>query len=140
MRARACFFMILLFFGLGVTQVRAESDTEKREVAAALAWLSLVDSGNYSGSWNQSSAYFRGVVNGQTWSTLSEGVRTPLGKLVSRKVKNVKESNALPGVPDGKYAVITFQTEFEHKKSTVETVTFMLENDGEWRAAGYFIK
>jgi hypothetical protein len=36
--------------------------------------------------------------------------------------------------------VVQFDTVFADKPSAVETVTFMLENDGQWRAAGYFIK
>jgi ribosomal protein S17E len=33
-----------------------------------------------------------------------------------------------------------FDTSFENKKSAVETVTFMQEKDGKWKAAGYYIK
>jgi ribosomal protein S17E len=43
-------------------------------------------------------------------------------------------------VPDGKYVVIKYDTSFENKKSAVETVTPMLDKDGKWRVAGYFIK
>ena len=45
-----------------------------------------------------------------------------------------------PGPPDGQYVVIRFQTTFEHKRSGVETVTPMLEQDGGWRVSGYYIK
>jgi hypothetical protein len=33
-----------------------------------------------------------------------------------------------------------FDTSFANKKSAVETVTFMQEKDGNWKAAGYYIK
>jgi len=33
-----------------------------------------------------------------------------------------------------------FATRFEHKQTAVETVTFMQEKDGQWKAAGYYIK
>ena len=33
-----------------------------------------------------------------------------------------------------------FATSFANKKNAVETVTFMREKDGIWRAAGYYIK
>jgi ribosomal protein S17E len=33
-----------------------------------------------------------------------------------------------------------FETSFEAKKTTIETVTFMQGKDGQWRAAGYYIK
>jgi len=46
----------------------------------------------------------------------------------------------MPGAPDGQYVLMQFETSFTNKKSAVETITFMLEKDGQWRAAGYFIK
>jgi hypothetical protein len=36
--------------------------------------------------------------------------------------------------------VIHYQSSFEHKKSATETVTPMLDNDGQWRVSGYYIK
>jgi hypothetical protein len=66
--------------------------------------------------------------------------RKPLGKLISRKITKTKESSTLPGAPDGRYVVMSFKTAFEQKKSAIETVTFMLDSDGKWKAAGYFIK
>jgi hypothetical protein len=46
----------------------------------------------------------------------------------------------MPGAPDGKYVVMQFDTSFEAKKTTIETVTFKLEKDGQWKSAGYYIK
>jgi hypothetical protein len=67
-------------------------------------------------------------------------VRKPLGPLVSRKVKSAQELTSLPGAPDGHYIVMQFETSFANKKSAIETVTFMQEKDGKWKAAGYYIK
>lgn len=47
---------------------------------------------------------------------------------------------SLPGAPDGEYVVIQFETSFEKKKSSLETVTPMKEKDGAWRVSGYYIK
>jgi serine/threonine-protein kinase len=33
-----------------------------------------------------------------------------------------------------------FNTRFEHKQAATETVTFLQEQDGAWKAAGYYIK
>jgi len=35
--------------------------------------------------------------------------------------------------------VIMYDTQFENKKSAVETITPMLDKDGKWRVAGYLI-
>ena len=69
-----------------------------------------------------------------------QAVRTPLGKLVSRKVKSASYKTSLPGAPDGEYVVIEFETSFLNKKTAVETVTPMMDNDGNWRVSGYYIK
>lgn len=118
----------------------AASQTETSAVSAARAWLSLIDGGDYSASWGEDSAYFRGAVTEQNWTTSLNGARKPLGAPTHRTMTKKQESTSLPGAPDGKYVVLSFRTAFEHKKSAIETVTFMLEDDGKWRAAGYFIR
>lgn len=66
--------------------------------------------------------------------------RKPLGGLESRHLDSAQFATDLPGAPDGKYVVMKFDTSFANKKSAIETVTFMLEKDGQWKVAGYFIK
>jgi hypothetical protein len=69
-----------------------------------------------------------------------ETFRKPLGDLASRTLKSAQAMTKLPGAPDGQYVVMQFETSFANKKSAIETVTFMLEKDGQWKSAGYFIK
>ena len=140
MRIMWVVLLIGSFIGSGLGQSRAESGAEKAAVSAAQTWLALADGGNYRISWKEASSYFRGAVSEQSWVASMEGFRKPLGKLVSRKITKAEESSSLPGAPDGRYVVMSFETSFEKKKSAVETVTFMLDKDGKWRAAGYFIR
>lgn len=141
MRATSFILMTVLLTCFGFSPLFAESGAEKTAaISAAQAWLSLIDSGNYSGSWNEASSYFRGAVTEQRWSASMEGFRKPLGELASRKIVKAQESSSLPGAPDGKYVVMSFKTAFKKKKSAIETVTFMVDSDGKWRAAGYYIK
>ncbi len=121
-------------------QAHAGSDNEKAALRSAKTWLSLIDAGRYAESWQEASTYFQGAVSREKWESALAGVRTPLGKLVSRKVAKTKEATTLPGAPDGRYVVMTFTSSFEQKKTATETVTFMREKDGTWKAAGYFIK
>jgi len=68
------------------------------------------------------------------------GVRQPLGRVLSRDLKGKTYATSLPGAPDGQYVVIQFNTSFQKKRAAVETITPMLEADGRWSVAGYFIK
>jgi predicted SnoaL-like aldol condensation-catalyzing enzyme len=58
---------------------------------------------------------------------------------VSREVKSHNYRKHIRGAPKGQYVIIQFITDFYNKKSSIETVTPMLETDGKWRVAGYFI-
>jgi len=115
-------------------------EVEDRAVEAAKEWLALVDAGEYADSWAEAAGYFRNAVTQAQWIQAVDGVRRPLGSLVSRELKSAKFTSTLPGAPDGEYVVIQFGTELEHKASAVETVTAMKDADGAWRVAGYFIK
>jgi len=118
----------------------AEAGTEKAAISVAHTWLSGVDKGQYSKSWQDASEYFQGAISRDRWVASLRGVRKPLGMLVSRRAISSKRTTELPGAPDALYMVIRFRTSFQYKKSAVETVTFMMEKDGSWKAAGYFIK
>ena len=127
-------------FATAFSGMAAEPEKEKVAVAAAEKWVALVDGGKYGESWKEAAAYFKNAVKQEQWEQAAQAVRKPLGKLVSRKVKATTYKTALPGAPDGEYVVIEFETSFENKKDAVETVTPMLDKDGQWRASGYFIK
>ena len=134
-----CFVAIGLILG-STTVMAARSDREKAAIASAEKWLRIVDKGKYSESWEESSEYFKQAVTQDQWEQAVQAVREPLGKLISRKVKNATYTTSLPGAPDGQYVVIQFSTSFENKKSGIETVTPMIDKDGKWRVSGYYIK
>jgi len=138
-RKVACLIAVSLI--LAPVAGRAQNaNKEKAAVSAAEKWLGLIDAGKYAASWNEAATFFRNAVTQGQWEQSLRAVRKPLGKLVSREVKTRMYKTSLPGVPDGQYVVIEFETSFANKKSAVETVTAMLDKDGTWRVAGYFIK
>jgi hypothetical protein len=123
----------------GCKSKEAESG-EQEAVAAADAWLVLVDGENYADSWDQAASFFKSAIASDRWQTQVGAVRKPLGKLVSRKLKSKHYTTSLPGAPDGKYVVIQYDTVFEGKAAATETVTPMADTDGKWRVSGYFIR
>ena len=118
----------------------ASEEKEAAAVAAAKTWLALVDEGKYGESWATAAAYFKSAITQEKWEQMLTAVRNPLGRLVSRELSSKTYMQSLPGAPDGEYVVIQFKTAFENKKSAIETITPMLDSDGEWRVSGYFIK
>lgn len=119
---------------------QANEEAEKKAVAAAEAWLGLIDKDDFAKSWETAASLFKGAVTQEQWEQKVGPVRTPLGEVVSRRAALTRYETSLPGAPDGEYVVIQFETVFANKASTVETVTPMRDPDGEWRVGGYFIK
>ena len=113
---------------------------EEPAVVAAEDWLKLVDDGKFAESWKESTEYFKGVVKQYQWEQSIQSVRIPLGAVISRRLKAKNFATSLPGAPDGEYVIIQFATSFENKTSAVETITPMMDKDGQWRVSGYYIK
>ena len=134
----ACLIVISLM--LVPATLRAQNASkEKAGLAAVENWLHVVDAGQYAESWKQASTYFRRAVSQGKWEESLLAARKPLGKLVFRHLKTSMYKTSLPGAPDGEYVVLQFNSSFSRKKSAVETVTTVLDKDGKWHAAGYFI-
>jgi hypothetical protein len=147
--------MRLMILALGVLVLIpflvADADTENTEegepvgpeqhaVMSAEAWLDLVDDGDYERSWETAADYFKQAVTKDQWEQSLQAVRSPLGDVISREVISTTYATELPGAPDGEYVVIQFAASFKAKKSAVETVTPMKDEDGSWRVSGYYIK
>jgi hypothetical protein len=118
----------------------ASEEKEAQALTAARTWLALVDEGMYGDSWETAAAYFKRAITKEKWDQMLTALRNPLGRVVSRELISKTHTQSLPGAPDGEYVVIQFETSFENKKSAIETITPMLDDDGEWRVSGYFIK
>jgi hypothetical protein len=135
-------FAVLAFTLLltGSPCVRASNPGESAGESAALAWLALIDSGNYSASWSAAASLFRKRMSRSQWQAAAAGVRSPLGALKSRKVQSATFMRSVPGAPAGKYVIVTFASSFENKAAATETVIPMLDSDGAWRVSGYYIR
>lgn len=102
-------------------------------------WLDLIDSSKYIDSWSKAAVYFQNNISKKEWDKTLQGLRQPLGKTVSRQLASSHSETSLPGAPDGEYVVTQYNTSFDNKQSAIETVTSMLDRDGSWKVAGYFI-
>lgn len=109
-------------------------------VAAAERWLATLDSGRYSDTWNETAPIFKDSAPQSGWEPAIQAARQQLGVVVARKVRSMRYVNVLPDAPPGHYVIIEFETHFEKRPLTVETVTPMRTKAGDWKVAGYFIR
>ena len=132
----ALWFSVLLAF----SPAQNQQSPEQLARQAAGSWLILVDAGKYADSWQEASSFFKSHVSKEQWRSMLYASRDPFGKLTSRKFKSASYTKTLPGAPDGEYVVIQYESSFENKQSSAETITPMLDKDGRWRISGYYIK
>ena len=133
----ACMVAIAAFVAVSVWATDRPEDAGQ---VAAESWLKIVDAGKYEASWDQAAKLFKASITKEKWKQACAAARSPLGMLISRKLKSSQYTKKLPGAPDGNYVVLQFDSVFEEKESAVETVTPMLDQDGVWRVSGYFIR
>lgn len=117
--------------------------TEKSEYpfeSEASEWLVFSDVGKYRESYARFAEFAKKLISESDYVSAMEAVRKPLGNVVFRKIKTDEVLTSLPGMPDGDYRVLTFETEFTAKKNAVEIVTFVKAQDGTWLITGYVIQ
>ena len=108
--------------------------------AAADVWLALVDDSRYESSYQAAAGIFQKLITKERWIKLAGDGRNLLGKVRTRSVKDTTFSATMPGAPDGQYVVVHYDASFEKKPAAVETVTVLLDSDGQWKVCGYFIR
>jgi hypothetical protein len=76
----------------------------------------------------------------EEWVNDLNRFRKPLGKLLDRKLVNKQQAETAPEDPVGEYLIFQYETSFENKKSIVEAVSAIKDDDGKWRILGYGIQ
>ena len=57
----------------------------------------------------------------------------------TEKLRSIETLSSMPGLPDGEYAIVSMETGFENKSTSVETLT-MSKASNDWLVIGYFIR
>lgn len=113
-----------------------ESGESQAAVTAAQAWLAALDEGNYDATWAQSATVFRaGNGSPAAWASAASEMRGPLGRVVSRRLKQAAPTTLQEGAAYG----LVFETAFETRPSAAEELTVILDG-GFWKVAGYLVK
>ncbi len=113
---------------------------QKKATKTANTWLLKIDNGEYAESWDSTGEYFQNSIQRDRWSAALTASRLPLGNVIYREFNSADYKAQIPGAPDGKYYVLTFNVSYEKKNSGIETITLSKGSDGNWEVVGFFIK
>jgi hypothetical protein len=131
-----CALMALLLTLAGCSSSNPE-DAAKDGIAAATKWLAAVDTGKYDDAWATSADEIKTVGPKEGFAKMMEQTRAPLGKEVSRAVKDKAYAKDPQNAPPGEYVQIHFNTSFENAKSATELVIVKKQPDGVWKVGQY---
>ncbi len=131
------FLSALLICLIGAVPLPADDEADAQE--AVEAWLAVHDAGRYEETWDMAAQFVKGQLSREQWKKRMSAALAPLGKVESRVLHAANPASELPGMPDGKYVVFEYKTEFENKKSAIETIIPMVE-DGQWKVMTYRVR
>jgi hypothetical protein len=137
-RCIACLLVVSLALPVGFSL--AVTGQEKAAIDAAKQWVTLVDAEQYGKSWDEAAQLFKESIRRPDWVKSLEIVRSPLGAMVTRNIRNTASVTTLPGAPEGEYLIVEFDTTFKDRAGAIETVTSAKDADGKWHVAGYYIR
>ena len=108
-------------------------------VAAGVRWSELVDAGSYDDAWATSADEIKTIGPEEAFAKMMKQTRAPLGKEVSRTVKDKGYAKDPQNAPRGEYVQMHFTTSFENAKSATELVIVKKQPDGVWKVGQYSI-
>lgn len=137
MRSRSLLFAVaVLFVTAQSLHAQEPSAQEEAAVAAADAWIDLVDSSSYGESWEAAAPEFQSGISQDDWAAAVQQVHGQVGKIQSRELLQSQYRTSLPNAPEGEYVVIQYQSVFSGLPQAMEMIV-MSKSNGEWKAAGY---
>lgn len=113
-----------------------ETKKLKDSEAATKEWLGHIDAEQYDKSWDTSSKVLQLTVPRVQWKKIMDQIRKPFGKVVTRKMADVRTSKDPHGLPPGEYMVYVYQTKFAARENGYEMLTLVLD-DGKWQVMTY---
>jgi hypothetical protein len=127
---------LLLLLAGSIAHAQAAED---RARFAAEQWIVLVDDGQYDESWKEADKLFQNAIPAEEWQKKVAAERTQLGARQSRRLKDIKPAASVKGLPGGQYYLVRYQSVYANKKTATETITALLDSDGNWRVAQYSV-
>lgn len=120
--------------------IAQDTEVTQKAIAAAEAFLKLLDEGKYAESWDTSAATFRKAVTRAQWQAAAGQVRSGVGKIQSRSVMTGADAPKAQSNAQGEFIVVKFIAKYSNLAAAIETVAPMKDVDGQYRVSGYFVR
>jgi len=128
-----CLVLLTGFFG----QLSAETTPALED---AQSFLELIDAGNFPQAWWEGSELLHLNSELDDWVESSRIRHDLFGEFSERRVKTFSVRSSYPGLPDGEYAILLFDSSFEHKQAALEMLVMVKDPYGGWKVVSYRLR
>ena len=101
----------------------------------ARQWLTLIDDSNYTAGIEQ-----MGPQTAKGSIEALSRLREPLGAMATRNLKEIRLEKTHPGLPEGQYAVVRYDSTFANRAKATETLTLAMLKSGAWTVIAYQVE
>lgn len=139
MHRRISIFAMILFIGIMSGAAEGSSVFSSEALMKAEKFVAVVDSGDFFSAYDSGSKILKSLSDKDEWAAEQNRVFELLGRSLDRQLKTVRSRDSYPGMPDGNYLIVCYQTRTEYKTEAVEVL--LLKESGEgWRVCKYSIR
>lgn len=132
------FLVLILLSGLNAAEIQAKQ--HQQAVSAAQEWLDLVENGKLHEGWEKLSPQYRNNVTQQKWEAVFNTVHVKNARPINRTILHVSQWKDHSTGSDEKYLMIRIKTTYDDQSERVQMVAPKLDDDGEWRVAGFYFR
>lgn len=109
-------------------------------VQAAERFVERLDNGSYQQLWQEATPLFQALNPAEKWTARQQLIRTAYGPRLSRQFHRLDQRNNFALSPDGHYCIVQFESSFQNKQYTIETIVLIETLEGAWLVREYVIR
>lgn len=132
------FLVLILLSGLNTAESQAMQ--QHQAVSVAQEWLDLVENGQLHEGWERLSPQYRNNVTQQKWEAVFNSVHAKNARPINRTILHVSKWKDHSSGNDEKYLMVRIKTTYDDQSERVQMITPKLDEDGEWRVAGFYFR
>jgi hypothetical protein len=136
--------LLLLALLIGYSQALGAQDLtegQRNALGEAQTWLEILDSGEFSESYHRTSPFWQAQTTEAAWASRLGAIFLDAGERASRTLLAVQEPQVVsPGMPAGRYAVVSFQSAYRNLTPALETVVLVSDPDDQWLVINYALQ
>lgn len=136
---RNTFIALVLFVGICLGSIASAELFPSEALLSAEAFVVAIDKNDYRSAYANASPILRLSFKQDTWIEQQSLSFQLLGKALKRQLMTVRSRESYPGLPDGNYLIVSYQTQTEYKSGAIE-VLLLKEQDEGWQVCKYSIR